>query len=94
MHSSKRTAAAGKQAGSLKAAELEPQPVSVYKTEFCKDGSEQQRLSQLTATRRALQGSSEWALLDQLEHNIAEQEVSMQALMRHYDGLETPACNP
>jgi hypothetical protein len=79
-HSSKRTAATAarnKQAATtIKAAELEPQPATVYKTEFCKDGGEQQRLSQLTATRRVLQGSSEWALLDQLEHSIAEQEVS------------------
>jgi hypothetical protein len=74
--SSKRTAAASKQAATIKAAELEPQTASVYKTEFCKDGSQQQRLSQLTATRRVLQSSSEWALLDQLEHSIAEQEVS------------------
>jgi hypothetical protein len=78
-HSSKRaaaTAATSKQAATIKAAELEPQPATVYKTEFCKDGGEQQQLSQLTATRRVLQGSSEWALLDQLEHSIAEQEVS------------------
>lgn len=84
-HSSKRTtaAAAGKQAAPSKAAECEPQPATVYNTEFCKDASEQQRLSQLTATRRVLQGSSEWALLDHLEHSIAEQEVSSNTVMHH-----------
>ncbi|WIA35125.1 hypothetical protein OEZ86_003606 [Tetradesmus obliquus] len=81
-HSSKRGAAGSKQAATIKAAELEPQPASVYRTEFCKDGAEQQRLSQLTTTRRVLQGSSEWALLDQLEHSIAEQEVAVRQALQ------------
>lgn len=69
---SSRTAAA---AATIKAAELEPPPATIYKTDFCPDGSEEQRLSRLTATRRTLQAGSEWALLDQLEQSMADRQV-------------------
>lgn len=50
---------------------------SIYKSDYS-PGPEQHHVAQLMATRRDMQASSEWALLNKLEHSIVVEQVRSQ----------------
>lgn len=68
-------------AGTVTAADLEPPPVSLYKSDYCANDSDAHHITQLTATKLALETTSEWALLNELERTMVEKEVRNQAAL-------------